>query len=248
MTASIQSLCSICNKPVDLPLPEDFESWDADLRSSITTLAGKCVHDACGDDVFARYQRRKLDSEYAARISEWAGLCPPAYQDTDEARLNRQWHAEALAWEYGPKGLTLVGPSRSGKSRTAWCIAKRQHIAGRAVVARTHQQLLTDIARGGHAGTGKEALRFIQMLRNADLLLIDDFGKGKLSDIRGDATQAAGLFHELIDHRCRNNNPMIITTQWKGSMLIQRLPSDYASGLVERIREFTTAIAFQTQL
>src|SRR5689334_16698233 len=56
----------------------------------------------------------------------WKQLCPPGYQDTSIERLpNASKFRDVLGWTYGPKGLILLGPTRSGKTRSAWKLLER---------------------------------------------------------------------------------------------------------------------------
>src|SRR5262249_3555894 len=60
------------------------------------------------------------------RRRAWEQLCPPEYRNTIPERLPKPAKFEEVQkWQYGPKGLLLVGPTRRGKTRAAWNLLKR---------------------------------------------------------------------------------------------------------------------------
>ncbi len=64
----------------------------------------------------------------------WLGLCPPIYRETDIHRLPPE-AAKVTQWQYGPRGLVVVGPTGVGKTRAMWLLLKRLVYEGRHVRA-----------------------------------------------------------------------------------------------------------------
>src|SRR5262245_9701523 len=77
--------------------------------------------------------RLKLREE--AHLSAWNDLCPLEYRTTYPERLpNIEKFQQVQKWQYGPKGLVLLGPTRRGKTRAAWSLLKRLHFDERLTI------------------------------------------------------------------------------------------------------------------
>src|SRR3989337_716532 len=74
--------CRSCNK-----------SWQSENRSP---PAGNYSSE-CGDCSRTR------------RIDKFSKICPPLYQATEVGRLPQRQLGLAMAWQYGPRGLILLG-------------------------------------------------------------------------------------------------------------------------------------------
>ena len=75
-------------------------------------------------------------------------------------------------------------------------------------------------------------------IAEADVLFIDDLGKGKWT------AATAGQFWELIDARCKEARPIFFTTNCSGETLVQSLGlnKDIAEPLLRRLRESCKAL------
>jgi DNA replication protein DnaC len=234
--------CQFCAKPLELPdVPEYSGPLGQVLRRALLVIAEGNVHEACAEKKF--YDRRQAAAEklLAAKMESIETVIPPLYQDTDETRLNQPWHKKALAWQWGPRGLVMFGDTGTGKTRVAFLIIKREFLAGRACAAYSHAEFVrraNDASTGANAGTA-----WINIVRNLDLLLIDDFGKVRLTTATGETSAATALLFELIDHRIKFLRPTIVTCNLTGKE-IERQWGDHGAALVRRLNEFCSRIQF----
>lgn len=162
---------------------------------------------------------------------------PPGFRNTSRKLLpHPEKLDEALAWKFGRRGLLCLGPTRCGKSRILWEVAKREIKAGRSVRAVTSFELLRYPAlfMEGNDAAGK----FADSLANADLVLLDDTFKAKLTD------RVEELLFAIIDKRSQWNRPCLVTVNDTGETLQSRLSSDRGPALIARLREFCQTITF----
>lgn len=201
------------------PLPEEFKSSD---------LCPACE----------KITRERIAADRAKRReSEWQRRCPALFLATDVAKLpNQDAYKRAMEWKYNPTGLLLHGPTRRGKSRTAWEIVKREHFAGHAWTALNSSSALHFASLFGNSA--REAEEWVKGLCQVELLLLDDPFKVKLTE----AFEAA-LF-SVIDRRQENLLPIIATTNDVGESLVKRMTGDRGEPFVCRLRESCEAISF----
>lgn len=169
--------------------------------------------------------------------AQWQAVCPGIYQETDFSKIPCQYaFAEALKWEYGPAGLILHGASRTGKSRTAWEVVKRQFMAGKSIRV---MGCFTGLEYAAKFNEGADAvLKWAMARAECDLLLMDDAFKGKLTD------SFEGAVFSIIDRRCEMQLPVIVCSNDTGPTLQSRMSPDRGAPLVSRLREFCRPIEF----
>lgn len=230
--------CRVCGKPVVLPEIGTFSDGPLEdsLRRIAFGIARSVVHETCKQakiDEQVRMDEMELMARRAANVGI---LIPPEYQDTDESRpeMHSPWVKQALSWQYGPKGLLLTGPTRSCKSRAAYLILKREHLAGKVCAEMTHGQWTVTCLRLGR--TGREFAAWNEGVASCDLFLLDDFGKAAIANANDEATRATELLFELIDSRWRNHLPMIITTNMRAADIASRW-KEHGRALAQRLAE-----------
>lgn len=130
-------------------------------------------------------------------------------------------------------GLLLFGDVGTGKSFFAGCVANAL-IERDVPVMMTNFPLILNRLTGTY---GEERIEFISRLNDYDLLIIDDLGVE-----RGTGFAQEQMF-EVIDSRCRNKKPMIITTNL--TLHEMRNPPDLAyARIYDRILERCAPILF----
>lgn len=194
---------------------------------------------ACCAEAESRREAERVAVQQERRAASWAALCPKAFRQTvrellpDPSKLD-----EVLAWrcERGGVGLLLHGPTRTGKSRCAWELLRREHFTGRSVRAMSAMSGVDYAA--SFAEGASYAAAWLRRFVAADILLLDDCVKARLTDSFEGALFA--LVNERVD-RCR---PIVVTLNDTGESLMARMTTDRGMPLVERLREHCKAVAF----
>lgn len=228
MPVTSDPTCRSCGNP--LPTGPDVEVAQRTIRLQAT------VCDSCADMDEAR---RKADAQ-TARIQQYTAICPAIYQNTNprDPRLDQALLAKVMAWQYGPKGLVLFGPTRKGKTRMMWLLLRRLWVEERIkFIAMTSGEF----ARGCgemYGLSGEAGREWFNRLVYAPVLFIDDFGKEKATE-----RVEAELF-DVMEHRTSNGRPMLLTTNGVGDTLCAKFTADRGEPIIERIREFCAGVNF----
>lgn len=195
--------------------------------------------DACFDIERAAHDAARVAEMRAKRADAWSSdVGREAFADTIVAQLDPVRLAAVVGWVYGPRGLVLHGPSGKTKSRMMWILARRLYVDDgvQTVVARATRlaRTLSDLATPAGAIEAQ-----IRALINAPVLILDDLGKEAQSE------RWESALVEIIDARTAAGRPLIITTNYVGSKLVERY-RDRSNGeaVVRRLRDFCTAISF----
>lgn len=228
--------CRICGEQVKTVVPHE----DNFLRPHIERLTKYAAHDHCVDQSHAKSVAARVLHEDEARYSSWETLCPAEYQKTIDPKA-KGYHGgrfeRVLAWRFGDIGLQLRGPSSLCKTRFAYQLLYREHLAGRKVAAYMHADFRRTVTALAGAG-GSELARFVLKLLKVEILMLDDLGKGKPTP-----TADESLF-SLVDGRNRECLPTIYTFNGTLEGLSQNITLEYRDPLIARIRAKTTEIVF----
>ncbi len=223
--------CNLCGSPVAI---RDDVVLGVAKRYGVTC-------DICADAAARETTARALAANRERRQQDWAKLCPPDFLATEPHRLPSPSKLQrVLAWQYGPRGLVLHGLTGKGKSRCAWELLKREFLAGRSVRVIKHDLQFRYSALFDQ-GAGAVA-RWANGIVAADLLLVDDVFKVKLTD-----SVEAALF-SVVASRAEARRPIIATLNDTGDTLAARLSQDRGESLVRHLvgreGEYAEAIAF----
>lgn len=120
-------------------------------------------------------------------------------------------------------GIIFTGGVGSGKTHLAAAIANHLLNKGVKVVFGTMSDFLEKIKEGFTTDSNET----IKSLRNAELLIIDDFGKEK------ETVWSKEQIFKIINSRYENNLPMIITTEFSPKTIIAR----FEQAVYSRINE-----------
>lgn len=171
-----------------------------------------------------------------SRMVRWTRICPPAYLNTEFARLPDQKHSlEAMAWQPGSEGLLLLGRTRKGKSRTAWEVAKRFVLCGTSVDHIDPIRLNRLVLSYGRDG---ESVELFERWCLIEILILDDVFKVKLTE------RVEEQIFLIVDERIQRGLPMIVTTNDTEDSLLSRLSADRGQALVARLTESCHSIVF----
>lgn len=169
----------------------------------------------------------EIDYDY-----RWKRICPPLYARTDLERLTGKWVGEVLNWQYGSKGLLVVGGTGSGKTRSVWMLLKRilrddSELKFIATDSTTFRSGMADAARNGVTED------WIARHTKSDLIFFDDLGQMKVTEAASEALLT------IINKRGEFDMPCIFTSQYRGEQFknqFERQPQGEA--IRRRISEF----------
>lgn len=216
-TTSTSKTCPYCGKPY--PMVTIPALWDIPERTFQSKICG-CEGERRASDEL-HYRQRLEDRERTLRKS---GI-PQIYWDIPEDATYLDAVNDGGLFIHG-----LVGRGKTWLSvatMKAWMNRNR----GRRAVFTDAMGFFSHIRESYDGGdTEREAMwRFI----GADLLVFDDFGKGRPSE------WSLERIEDLVQERYTEGRPTIFTSQWAGSDLIARLGEggsvESATAIVSRI-------------
>ena len=198
-------------------------------------------------------EERREAKERVAKV-DWEKIVPPVYRETDIGHSNypKEIHRMAIEWQNG-KGandsnqklfLGLIGPSCKCKSRVVAQTVKRMIWAGKKcqwVNAAKFQRLVqgqwnNDQAESSSSTVGELARRDLASFQQCDTLVLDDLGKGSLTET------VAGALYDLIEERSSQGRAMLWTSNASLDDLLSMLPKDCGWPIVRRLVDFSTII------
>ncbi len=171
------------------------------------------------------------------RLDVFKKYCPPLYFNTDLALLSQQ-SRDIIATPY-PKdgnGVMLVGKTRTGKTRTAWMLAREWFCsADRSLIWFNGGSFGRAVADnyGNH-----RAEEWHKELYEVPILLLDDIFKHRLTDAVQDA-----LF-SVVEDRMAYLRPTLLTLNNDGGGLSGAVSADMVAPLLERLMESCRVFRF----
>lgn len=212
---------------------------EANLSDPATQeLVGRFSKMALCAECHAKSQSKSEQARVRVLVRDWAAICPLDFRNTKRHLLpSPTTFDKVMGWQFGSKGLLLWGPSGKGKSRSAWEVLKREHLARRTVGAIGYKFGMEYSHKMSISST--EAFNWIEELLKVDVLLLDDVMKVRLEN-----SGAETALFAIISDRTERQAPMIITTQDTGESLEGRMSSDRGKAMIRRLREFCEPIRF----
>jgi len=172
------------------------------------------------------------------REATFRKVCPPLFLKTDPSRLPASQLAQVMAWTYGPRGLILRGDTGTGKTRTIWTLLHRVLVLDMPEREFSWVDGISfghDIVRHFKV---EDAEDWLDGLARVPILFFDDFGKLKMTE------RAETELFGIVDRRCMNELPIIVTTNDTGETLEQRMTEGRGPALIRRLREFCELVQF----
>lgn len=229
----------ILGQPESLTCRECGQQFELPFPTKLAALVTKCPDCAekQGREETAQIIANASVQTAATLADRWARLCPPAFTETQAARLPKPFMLDlVMKWQYGRKGLLLHGETGAGKSRCAWQVLRREFLTGRTVEILDAQSGLKYGAMFGDSAAS--ASEWVNKIGSIGILFLDDVWKARLTDSFEQALFA------VINHRCDYLLPIIATTNDTGATLASRMGEDRAAPMIRRLRESCEIISF----
>jgi hypothetical protein len=194
---------------------------------------------ACCDAQEARQTASEREARVSMRNNEWERICPPLYRETDISRIPAVFRTVIAGWKFNPAGLGLVGEAGRCKTRAAFMILKAQHFSGRRVFAASANKMGSWAQSRFSDDPERKVASFrgLQDLRRADVVLIDDLGKKKMTETVEEE------FFDILEHRTSHCLPVIWTANAGAKELRQMLSPDRGDPIMRRLTEFSEIIS-----
>lgn len=123
---------------------------------------------------------------------------------------------DVLAWLQNPEyGLLLQG--LPGRGKTYQAVGALMEMAKETTIRFTTFKQIIDECKASFDNATESELSVISRCKNCGCLLIDDMGSERVTE------WSLPIIFEIIDGRCANEKPTIITTNYTGEEIMSRL-------------------------
>lgn len=217
----VEATCSVCGRA---------------FTSTSFTVGGReivCrICDPCSDAMEERGQESVPSAQVdykARRRSRWGEMVLPKYAMVYKNKLPaaaKKVYDKVMARDYGPRGLILLGPSDQGKSMLAHDLVKKWFVQGHSATVYSAKGL------SWHIGSQEQSERrqAVESCLRADVLLLDDLGKEKLTN-----TVESDFYH-IVEQREGRGLPVVMTANGGREEILKRFSEDGGEPFLNRLR------------
>ena len=188
-----------------------------------------------------RHQIERVKQASAAKAKRALDLLPVGFKDAvDRGKLDDvATHDAAMAEAYGRHlVICLAGPTGTGKTRTACCLAHRyfvEHTAEFEFISWSEF-----VSQSTESARDSSESRLVARLANSPVLVIDDLGSGRATPVTGSVLTA------LIKRRIDQAKVTIITSQYSMAEALSGVAKKQDSdAIARRISEKGAVYVFQ---
>lgn len=188
------------------------------------------------------YREAEETAKREAYERAWERICPPLFREPfDFGKLPEKTKLaavqEVLQWQFGPRGLFIIGDSGMAKTTTMFAMLKEKVIRERRkVLVLDGIALATACSAAFKESSATE--KWLREMLKPDILVIDDLAKRFTP-----ATQEG--FFTILDRRGANMKPLIITTNCSGDVLEEMIDDKHLSGpMRRRLRQYCEMVIF----
>jgi len=225
---TVHSICETCSIP--------YEHEPIQFNGKVIYFQRNC------DDCCLKYtqDQKEAPARNARNASQtrFNLMIPPIYHDTDLERLPEALTTPVLTWSYQPMGLGFIGTSGAGKTRAAIILLKRIQDVGKNTFFLTSPDLSLNAANqfADSPAIKVIAQSALKLCKSADLLLLDDLGKGRMTD------RAEAELYDILEYRTSHRLPTIWTSNSDAKGLLAMFSQDRGEAIVRRLAEFSSIV------
>jgi DNA replication protein DnaC len=225
----VTKTCVTCEEPFDAL------TYEINGRE----VFSKRVCDKCKAQQIRDLEEQRQQAALRQREGLWERICPPLYRNSDRSRIPAPFLTAASDWSYSPKGLGFVGSAGKGKTRSAFLLLQKHFFEGRSCTAISSTRLarycMEQFSDDKHTKT--IASDQISECRSADILLIDDLGKSKMTE------RCETELFDILEFRTSYESPTIWTANARGNELLAMMSPDRGEPILRRLAEFSEIVS-----
>jgi DNA replication protein DnaC len=191
--------------------------------------------DPCAE-VLSQQQTKQEESRAleASRNRFWDSI-PPIYRETDLKRITANLRAFVTMWNGESAGI--IGPSGEGKTRTAVLLLERIYSRRSTMFLSASNFGKIVASQWRESASMRDAAEaIISKAYHADVLLLDDVGKGRMTD------RAEAELHDLLEHRTSWKKTTLWTANSNARALHAMFTADRADAILRRLTDNATII------
>ena len=221
--------CEDCHK--------NFDAEVLAFHGKIIFEPRKC--DACCENAVEAQKHDALSRAEKVSIQRFQMMIPPIYHESDILRIPEALVMAIEMWSMNPKGIGFIGKSGKGKTRAAVMLLKRMHEEDHNVFFISATDLALNSANqfADNPATKQIAKAILSQCKSADLLMLDDLGKNRMTD------RAESELYDLLEYRTSRRLPTIWTSNSDGKQLREMFSADRGEAIIRRLgSEFSTIV------
>lgn len=212
------------------------------FTTPVASICGRTLFASQCDDCAALEETQRLIRPSRDLAREWLGKVGSYYADFEMTQLpyDSQPIAEiVLAWTVGAKGIGLVGPTGTGKSRILHELGQRLYAAGVDV------HPTSGIEFGQKVGRKADDMgiwhAYLDRCERCVVLLLDDADKMNLTA----ATEAE--YYGLLEMRRKWLRPILATLNLTGVELAGTASANRGAPIITRLRDLCQFISMKPE-
>jgi len=200
----------ICNKAQEYWRKKDKQEYEEQKRNRYKAIINRIYKE---NYVGRNIQNLNFENFYSDQNNQYALKVARDFTNKNKAKIQAN-------------GLIITGKSGVGKTHLAAAIANKLIENDKTVLMERLTNLL-DRIRETYENNTKSENELIEIYSNVDMLIIDDLGTEKIS------SWALEKLYTIIQNRCENGLPIIITTRFNKEGLVARFSYSNDQDLID---------------
>lgn len=190
--------------------------------------------------------RRQQAAQSARQYREarFNAICPPNCRESDSDRIPRDKCTTVLDWNFNPRGLLLIGPTGTCKTRCAWLLIRRL-LLDEARTVEAYDGIGWAMSVSKAFGEPATTERWLDSVCKPDVLFLDDLFKAKMTE----AQELA--IYGTFERRSAWRLPIIATMNSTGASILSRMTDngrdDRGPPMLRRMQDFCDIVRFDTE-